>query len=62
MSFNQVNQTTGELTQLSPLFSGITSVSVNGVAQTITSGAVDLDVASNLITEAQWTNVQAILN
>lgn len=37
----------------------ISSVSVNGVAQTVTSGAVDLDVASNLITEAQWTAILA---
>jgi hypothetical protein len=37
------------------------SISVNGVAQTITSGAVDLDVATNLITEAQWTQIQSIL-
>lgn len=37
----------------------VTSVSVNGVAQTVTSGAVDLDVASNLITETQWTAILA---
>ena len=37
----------------------ISSVSVNGVAQTVTSGAVDLDVASNLITETQWTAILA---
>lgn len=40
----------------------ITSASVNGVAQTITSGAVDLDVASNLITEDQWTSIGSILS
>lgn len=38
----------------------VTSVSVNGVAQTVSSGAVDLDVASNLITETQWTAINAI--
>ena len=38
----------------------VTSVSVNGEAQTVSSGAVDLDVASNLITEAQWTAINAI--
>lgn len=38
------------------------SISVNGVAQTITAGAVDLDVASNLIPETQWTEVQTILS
>ena len=37
----------------------ISSVSVNGVAQTVTSGAVDLDVASNHITETQWTAILA---
>lgn len=37
----------------------ISSISVNGVAQTVTSGAVDLDVASNLITETQWTAILA---
>lgn len=37
----------------------ITSVSVNGVSQTPTAGALDLDVASNLITETQWTAIQA---
>jgi len=37
----------------------VTSAAVNGVAQTVTSGAVDLDVASNLITEAQWTAIAA---
>lgn len=40
----------------------ITSVSVNGVSQTPTAGALDLDVASNLITETQWTAVQAASN
>ena len=36
------------------------SVSVNGVAQTITNGAADLDVASNLITTAQWTTLSTL--
>ena len=40
----------------------VDSISVNGVAQTITSGAVDLDVASNLITETQWTQIGTILS
>lgn len=39
----------------------VNSISVNGVAQTITDGAVDLDVATNLITETQWTEIQSIL-
>lgn len=36
----------------------VTGISVNGVSQTVTSGAVDLDVAANLITETQWAAVQ----
>ena len=40
----------------------IDDIKVNGVAQTITAGAVDLDVASNLITETQWTEIQTILS
>ena len=39
----------------------VNSISVNGVAQTITDGATDLDIAANLITEAQWTQIQSIL-
>ena len=66
MAFGSVNQITGERTQLAGLFNpnssgGITSISVNGVSQTVSQGAVDLDVASNLITEAQWTAIQALL-
>ena len=66
MAFGSVNQTTGERTQLAGLFDpnssgGITNIAVNGVSQTISAGAVNLDVASNLITEAQWTSIQAIL-
>ena len=38
----------------------LSSVSVNGVPQTISNGAVDIDVASNLITETQWTAVNAL--
>lgn len=37
----------------------VASISVNGAAQTITNNAVDLDVANNLITEAQWTALQS---
>ena len=67
MAFGSVNQTTGERTQLAGLFDpnssgGVNSIAVNGVAQTITAGAVNLDVATNLITEAQWTSIQSILN
>ena len=36
------------------------SVSVNGVQQTITNGAADLDVATNLITTAQWTTLSTL--
>lgn len=39
----------------------INSISVNGVAQTVSNKSVDLDVASNLITEEQWTQIQALL-
>lgn len=39
----------------------INSISVNGVAQSISNKAVNLDVASNLITEEQWTQIQALL-
>lgn len=39
----------------------INSISVNGVAQTVSNKAVNLDVASNLITEEQWTQIQALL-
>lgn len=39
----------------------ISSVSVNGVQQTVSEGAVDLNIVDNLITEAQWTQIQAIL-
>ena len=39
----------------------IKTIKVNNVAQTITNQSVDLDIASNLITEAQWTQIQALL-
>jgi tRNA uridine 5-carbamoylmethylation protein Kti12 len=54
--------TTKESTIVTPnLIGGIDSISVNGVAQTISNKAVNLDVASNLITEEQWTQIQALL-
>jgi hypothetical protein len=39
----------------------INSISVNGVAQTVINKAVNLDVASNLITEDQWEQIQVLL-
>lgn len=40
----------------------IESLQVNGVAQTVSTGKlVNLDVASNLITEAQWSDIQELL-
>lgn len=39
----------------------INSISVNGVSQTISNKAVNLDVASNLITEDQWEQIEALL-
>lgn len=38
----------------------LSSVSVNGVQQAITNGAVDINVADNLITETQWTAINAL--
>lgn len=38
------------------------TVSVNGEAQTVADNALDLDVASNLITESQWTSITALLS
>lgn len=64
MSLNAVNQTTGSTTQIAGLFEtsgGVNSIAVNGVSQTISMGSVDLDVASNLIPESQWTEIQALL-
>lgn len=40
----------------------IHSISVNGVPQTVSSNAVNLDIATNLITEQQWTSIQSILS
>ncbi len=40
----------------------VKSVKCNGVTQTISSGAVDIDVATNLVTEAQWTQIQKLLS
>ena len=37
-------------------------VKVNGVEQSIVSNELDLDVASNLITEAQYTALQSIFS
>lgn len=41
--------------------SAVTSLAVNGAAQTITSGAADLDVENNLITDTTWASIEAIL-
>lgn len=39
----------------------IHSISVNGASQTITDeGAVNLDVADNLITDSQWTALASL--
>lgn len=35
----------------------LNSISINGQAQTISAGAVDLDVAGNTITPTQWTAI-----
>lgn len=56
--------TTKEVTFVTPNLKAegsINSISVNGVAQTVINKAVNLDVASNLITEDQWTQIQALL-
>lgn len=37
------------------------SVKVNGVTQNIASNEMDLDVASNLITDAQWAQIEAVI-
>lgn len=65
MSLQAVDQSTGATTQIAGLFGAsgsIDSISVNGVAQTISQGAVDLDVASNLIPETQWASIGSILS
>ena len=41
--------------------SSVHSVSVNGVSQMVSNNTVNLDVATNLITEEQWTSIQALL-
>ncbi len=38
----------------------LSQISVNGVSQTISAGAVDLNVADNLITETQWTAINGL--
>ena len=38
----------------------VDAISVNGTAQTITNSAVDLDVASELITPTQWTALSTL--
>ena len=38
------------------------TVKVNGAAQSIASNELDLDVASNLITEAQWTALETLFS
>ena len=38
------------------------TVKVNGVTQNIASNELDLDVASNLITEAQYSELQTIFS
>lgn len=42
--------------------SAVRTVSCNGINQTISSGSVDIDVASNLVPEEQWTQIQALLS
>lgn len=38
----------------------LSEIRVNGVLQPISAGAVDLDIATNLITEAQWTAINGL--
>lgn len=38
----------------------IHSISVNGVSQTVSGNAVDLNIKDNLITDAQWSTIQAL--
>lgn len=35
----------------------IHSIKVNGVSQTVSGNAVDLNIKDNLITDAQWTSI-----
>ena len=45
-----------------PMRSIHSTVKVNGVTQNIASNELDLDVASNLITEAQYSELQTIFS
>lgn len=38
------------------------SISCNGINQPIDFGTVNIDVASNLITEEQWSQIQELLS
>lgn len=38
------------------------TVKVNGVTQNVASNELDLDVAANLITEAQWSALETIFS
>lgn len=38
----------------------LSEIRVNGILQTISAGAVDLNVADNLITETQWTAINGL--
>ena len=40
----------------------IHTISVNGISQSVVNNTVNLDVATNPITEAQWTRLQAALS
>ena len=40
----------------------VRSIKVNGVSQTITNNATNLDVATNLIPETQWASIQSLLS
>jgi len=42
--------------------SAVRTVSCNGISQPVSSGAVNIDVASNLVPEEQWTQIQALLS
>ena len=38
------------------------ALKVNGQTQEVSNNEIDLDVASNLITDTQWTSITAILS
>lgn len=40
----------------------VPAIKVNGTAQIMANNAIDLDVASNLITEAQWAALETIFS